>query len=230
MKQTNLLTAFLFCIIVTSCIQDDIINDRVDPILRIENPLETLAIGATYQLEATYLNNIGQEEVINLSWITSDDQIVQVDNSGNILANNAGTATITVSAIDSENNLITTQDDITVTDNTNEEITIRSGIISTTSSYALSGNFTMEEITEENNIIIQISEDYEASTALPGLYLYLTNNPNSINGAYEVGPVTVFSGAHTYTFSANDVGLNQYGYLLYWCKPFSVKVGQGLIE
>ena len=42
----------------------------------------------------------------------------------------------------------------------------------------------------------------------------------------EIGEVKVFKGAHRYTIGG-DIALNQYKYLLYYCKPFNVKVGDG---
>nr|HQU58856.1 hypothetical protein [Saprospiraceae bacterium] len=75
---------------------------------------------------------------------------------------------------------------------------------------------------------LEIADNYRASTSLPGLYLYLTNNPATVNNALEVGKVAVFDGAHSYHISG--VGINDYDYLLYWCKPFSVKVGDGEMQ
>jgi len=60
------------------------------------------------------------------------------------------------------------------------------------------------------------------------LYVYLTNNPSTTAGALEIGKVTVFEGTHIYTIEG-DIPLNQYNYLLYFCKPFNVKVGDGEI-
>ena len=104
----------------------------------------------------------------------------------------------------------------------------KSGTIATTSSYVLSGTFTLSELENSGDLRLSINDDYVADTALPGLYLYLTNNPSSIANALELGPVTVFNGAHQYTIS--DTGINDYSHLLYWCKPFTVKVGDGEIE
>ena len=44
----------------------------------------------------------------------------------------------------------------------------------------------------------------------------------------EIGAVEVFKGAHSYILEG-DIPLNQYDYLLYYCKPFNVKVGDGPI-
>lgn len=95
------------------------------------------------------------------------------------------------------------------------------GQIRTTSSYTLEGNFRYEY--NGTQIILSLDDTYRASS-LPGLYLYLTNNPNSPEDGYEVGAVSVFSGEHIYTLPAS-IGLMDYKYLLYWCKPFRVKVG-----
>ena len=100
------------------------------------------------------------------------------------------------------------------------------GQIRTTSSYALEGNFRLEH--NGTQLILSIDDSYRASSSLPMLYLYLTNNPNSPEDGYEVSLVTVFSGAHIYTLPAS-IGLMDYKYLLYWCRPFRVKVGDAQI-
>ncbi len=104
--------------------------------------------------------------------------------------------------------------------------TIRSGVIQTTSSYVMEGDFEIR--IEAGQLLIDIADNYWASFALPGLYVYLTNNPNTTANALEIGAVEVFNGVHQYL--VNDVGLNDYNYLLYFCKPFNVKVGDGEIQ
>ena len=100
------------------------------------------------------------------------------------------------------------------------------GQIRSTSSYLLQGNFRYEF--DEQNIVLSLGENYRADTALPGLYVYLTNNPTTPSGGYEIGKVTVFEGAHQYNLPAS-IALMDYKYILYWCKPFSVKVGDALL-
>lgn len=118
-------------------------------------------------------------------------------------------------------------DDVDTTDDGIEVVPqFYEGQIHTTSGYALSGNFRYEH--NGIQIILSLEDNYNASSSLPGLYLYLTNNPNSPEDGYEVGAVTVFSGAHSYTLPAS-IGLMDYKYLLYWCKPFRVKVGEAQI-
>ncbi|MDA0794364.1 MAG: DM13 domain-containing protein [Bacteroidetes bacterium] len=102
-----------------------------------------------------------------------------------------------------------------------ETVTSFSGNLVTKSGYTLEGGFTLS-ITE-TGLQLSLGEDYKASTTLPGLYVYLSNNKNTTSQAYEIGPVKVFTGSHSYDLPSS-IGLMDYQYILYWCKPFNVKV------
>ena len=101
------------------------------------------------------------------------------------------------------------------------------GTIKSTSGYKLTGSYEYSFNSSEQ-LSLNIAEDYEASSALPGLYIYLSNNPNSTAEAYEIGAVTVFKGKHSYTLP-DSIKINDFKYILYWCKPFNVKVGDATI-
>ncbi len=217
--------SFLFFIVILSyaCVGDDFIDDFVQPELRINNPIENLQIGTDYQFEATYFNNIGLPETAQIEWSSSNENIVSISQSGLVSGVNSGQVIISA-AVNGETDVIESFE-LSVTEaETLESSDIISGAIQTTSSYVLEGDFTIDS-DDQGGIVIEFGEDYRASTTLPGLYLYLSNNPNSINGAFEVGMVQVYSGAHTYEI--DDVNTSEYGYLLYFCKPFNVKVGDG---
>ncbi len=215
----------LISILFSSCIGDDFLEDFVEPTVQITNPLDTIGLGEDYQFTARFLNNVGMEEVLSKTWISSDDAIVTIDNQGNANALQTGEVTIEVRA---EYKDTTYSDELVliVGEETVITETERTGTLRTTSSYALTGDFSMKE--EGTTLTLDFASDYQASTALPGLYVYLTNNPNSIVNAFEIGRVEVFNGAHTYTIEG--VGLNEYQYVLYYCKPFNVKVGDGEFE
>lgn len=102
---------------------------------------------------------------------------------------------------------------------------ILTGKIKTTSTYELSGDYVLKS--EGADLLLSLDDNYEASNALPVLYIYLSNNSASIEDALEIGAVTVFKGAHSYTIP--NTGINDYAYILYFCKPFNVKVGEGVI-
>ena len=150
--------------------------------------------------------------------------IISIADDGLVQALQEGSSTISV---EYDNGLGILKDSITV--HVGLETVIapqqKSGTIATTSTYALSGDFTLSE--EGNNIILEFADNYNASTALPGLYVYLSNNQNTIANAIEIDRVQVFSGAHAYTIP--NVGINDYKYVLYFCKPFNIKVGDGEI-
>lgn len=214
-------------LLLTGCIGNDYIDDFVEPSIRITNGLDTLGLGDSYQLEAIFLNNIGQEAAADFEWKSDAPEIVSVDPAGLLFGEREGSARVTVSTLLGDTLLVETTQEIIVGENTTVSATERSGTIQTTSSYQLEGDFVLRQ--NGANLVLDIAENYQASSSLPGLYIYLTNNPSTTNGAFEIGPVSVFSGAHSYELPG-EIGLNDYDYVLYFCKPFNVKVGDGAIE
>ncbi len=226
MNEKIIFPILILAVMLSGCIGDDIEMDEVQEAVRILNPLDTIALGESYQFEAMFTNNIGDEEQRTVLWSSSEPAILDIDENG--LANALATGMTELTATVELDGKPAVMDQITLVVG---ESTVSSGLIKTgnlvsTSSYDLAGSFMIDEI--EGNLTISFSEDYEASTALPGLYVYLGNNPSSISGALEIGAVNVYDGPHSY--QVNGVGINEYQYLLYWCKPFNVKVGEGLIE
>lgn len=213
-------------ILLSSCIGDDFIDDQIDPVLKIKNPVDTLAIDSSYQFEYSYLNNIGLPEMVEVEWTSSANDIIEISSQGLARAVNSGKATISVEH-QGGSSILMDEKEIVVGDRTVGSNTERTGTVNTTSSYKLTGEFVLSQ-GEGDEIILEFGEDYEASTALPGLYVYLSNNPNTISNAFEIQAVEVFKGAHNYTIKG--VELNQYKYVLYFCKPFNVKVGHGEME
>ncbi|MEL6922726.1 MAG: hypothetical protein AAFO94_01680 [Bacteroidota bacterium] len=216
----------LLLLSLSACIGDDYIFDTIDEQLIIATPLDSLQVDGSFQLEARFTNNVGEAEERPLSWESLTPEIVSVDDEGWITGLALGLATVEVSTT-GEAGLISTQMQFEVTagETTVGELS-RTGTIQTTSSYRLKGSFTLSQV--DGDLQLDFADDYEASSALPGLYVYLTNNPSTNANALEIGAVEVFSGEHSYTIS--DVGIMEYKYLLYYCKPFAVKVGDGEIE
>jgi len=232
MKKVIFIFILITSTIVSSCIGEDIRQDEISEELRILNPIENIVVSESYQFNTSFFNNIGEIDNSNtVVWSSSNEAVASIDTSGLLSALTEGTSIITAQIEDSSSIITETSLSITVTLEPTEMETPtanKSGTIATTSSYRLEGDFTITEIENTNNILISIADNYTATTSLPGLYVYLSNNPNSINGALELGAVTVFNGAHTYT--VNNTNINNYTYILYWCKPFGVKVGEGKIN
>ncbi len=229
MRKYPILFFSLLLSLLSSCIGDDIIADEVPERLRVNNKIDSLKLGDSYQFEVMFFNNIGQEEQRQVDWASSDVNTISIDQSGLATAHEMGTATITATVNLPDKAPVIEQFEVVVSDQTTEVESdgIRKGTIKTTSSYLLEGEFEFFE--EDEKLRLVLGDDYKASTALPGLYIYLTNNPNTTTGAYEIGKVSTFSGTHFYELPL-DVGLDTYNYVLYFCKPFRVKVGDGKIE
>ncbi len=220
-----LFLSMLLSITLQSCVGDDYVQDEVDPVIRITNNLASLSVDTTYQFEYMYLNNVGKETPIEVVWESSDPSIITIDNNGLATSIAKGTTEISVHYINDEVDVFDSKI-IEVTDKTVVVNSGRSGQIKTTSSYKLSGDFTLEQVGQD--LKLSIADNYTASTSLPGLFVYLTNNKNTTANALEIGRVTVFDGAHVYEIK--NVDINQYSHVLYFCKPFNVKVGDGEIK
>ena len=96
MRMFNL-SALLLCIgLLSGCIGDDIIMDTVEGNLRISASIDTLGVGDTYQFEAIYTNNVGQEESTNIDWSSSDENLLRIDAQG--LATGIALGSVSVTA------------------------------------------------------------------------------------------------------------------------------------
>lgn len=222
-KFTLALLALSF--ILTGCIKDDIIEDFVEPTIRITTIPDTILLNSQYQFEYIFLNNVGIEESVNAEWSSSNPEIIEINNNGLAQAKSLGSSEISISYF-SETKSLTDIITVNVGNNTVEGSIDKSGSIQTTSSYVLEGDFSISE--DNESVTIEFFADYKASRALPGLYVYLSNNQNVITNALEIGKVETFEGAHSYTI--DGIGINDYQYLVYFCKPFNVKVGDGIID
>ncbi|MEJ6556967.1 MAG: hypothetical protein QNL41_03680 [Flavobacteriaceae bacterium] len=283
-------------LLLLSCVGEDLVNDYVDPDLRISNAILSIPEGVQYQFTARFFDESGTKvENPTLVWLVDPPTALSIAQDGTIQAIAAGEATVivqttglrgdiiearttfSVTAVtstdtststsetstmtaDSETSTLTTDTETSTmttetetstmtTDTETSTMTIETetstttidnntgtgivlapqfyeGEIISTSSYILEGNFRYEH--NGTQITLSLDENYRASTSLPGLYLYLGNNPNTVNGAIEIAKVTVFNGAHEYILPPS-IELADYKYLIYWCKPFSVPVGEGTI-
>ncbi|MCB0762271.1 MAG: DM13 domain-containing protein [Flavobacteriales bacterium] len=214
----------LCCIIsalLPSCIGTDYLDDFVQPGVRITNPPDTIKIGTNYAFEAAYYNGVGIAETTSLIWSSSDSNVISINEDGLSFAENYGEATITVSTTDTPP--YTAQKHVVIGDTTVLQPLIRTGTLISTSSYALEGDVILHYVGSQ--LVLELDDNYHTSDNLPGLYVYLTNNPSTNAGAFEIGPVEVFDGSHSYNLP-ESVQLFDYSHVLYYCAPFNVKVGE----
>jgi hypothetical protein len=213
---------FFILFVLSGCIGTDIINDQVSETLTINTRFTSIKVGETVMYEATYLNNVGEPEEVEMDWSSSDFSVISIDEDGQATALSEGQAVIMVSFLDLSDEI-----DVEAGAETIMEESERMAELRTTSSYPLSGMATLKIIEEE--LHLDLSEDFSTTSDLPGLYVYLTNNVNSVGSAIEIGKVTDFTGAQRYKIPGNP-GILEYNYVLFYCKPFSVPVGNGKFE
>jgi hypothetical protein len=51
---------YILCLLFFSCRGVDLIDDYVPPTLRISNAIDELPIGSSFELKASYFNNVGE--------------------------------------------------------------------------------------------------------------------------------------------------------------------------
>ncbi len=222
MKNSILIALALIAMTFTSCIGDDFLEDFVGQSLRITSAIDTLEINTDYQFEKMYLNDIGQEETADVFWSSSNTDVIEINQNGLATALAKGTATISVE-FDTGEAILKDSTQVVVGETTVVAENRIEGRVETTTFYVLEGDFVYRE--EGEKVLLEFGEDYVASNRLPGLYVYLSNNKNSVSDAFEIGKVTTFQGAHSYEIEG--IGFKDYQYIVYFCKPFNVKVGDG---
>lgn len=253
MKKLSFLFAFIFIAsTLNSCIGEDVINDEIDERVVISDRPDqnTLTANATHQLNFRFFNNVGDEieGVDTILWSSSNENVATVSNSGLVTAIDEGTSIITAAVREDNATIAESSIEFTVlaandtpteetpTGETPAEETetppapqLRSGTGSLTgaNNYRAIGDFTITEIANSNNLELSFASNYSLISGLPGPYLYLSNNPNSIRNALEISKVSIFRGANSYTIE--NVNIDDYAYVLFWCRPFNAAIGRGSI-
>lgn len=211
----------LICFIgVIGCVGTDIVNDSIPTRVAIKNPIDSLQIGVDYQFEASYYDESGVEAPAAINWISTNSQVVSIGSNGLALALQPGSTEIIASFQSASDTIL-----LVSGENTSATTQLRSASLMTVSSYPLDGTATLEE-QDNGSLYLRFANDFNTTSALPGLYVYLSNNVTTTANAYEIGAVTQFSGAQEYLLDGS-VSISEYDYVLFFCKPFNVPVGNG---
>lgn len=211
----------LVILLMQGCIKDTFLDDRVDPSFSIVSYASSLKQADSFQFEARFLDEVGRPAIKQWSWSTKQDTVLLVSNAGVVEGLNYGEAQVYVEMDEApflKDSLLVTIGDTTILASSD-----RRGVLKSSSSYALRGDFIL--VQDGAELRLDLLETFYTSDAIPGLFVYLSNNPNSIDQAYEIGRVTQFAGAHSYLFSGPD--LRDFSYVLFYCKPFNARVGHG---
>lgn len=207
---------------LASCIGTDIVNDRVDESLVISTRITAIKVGETVTYEAMYFNSVGDPEPATIQWSSADNTVIAINELGEATALRTGNTVIMATFQG-----LTDELEVEAGDETVEEATERKADLATTSSYPLSGTAIVRR--EDGKLFLDLLDDFSTTSDLPGLYVYLTNNTSNVSQAIEIGKVAKFSGSQTYEIPGNP-GLFDFNFVLFYCKPFSVPVGDGKLE
>lgn len=212
---------------VLSCSGTDFIDDSVPAQIRITNSIHSLENGQSHQYKARYFDIVGVESLEKtFRWESTQPHVASIDSSGLLRAHRKGTTHIWVRTTDALGNGIAASDSVEVAESTRVEQNVIRGTLTSTSNYLLEGSFRLEKT--PMTLTLYLENDYRADRNLPRLVVYLSNNRNTIQNAYRIATVEVFEGAHQYNLPS-EIGLMDYKYLLYWCEPFLVDVGEGIL-
>lgn len=171
-----------------------------------------LSPGQTREFSATVYNY--KEEDIStqhqVTWKSSNTTIGSINEQGVFTAHQNGEVTIwaEVGSIRSG--------DCALSIGSNQ----RSATFSGLSGYNVSGSVVVEKV-DNQHVRIVLGSDFSAQSG-PGLYVYLSNQSQSVTGGIEAGKLQKTSGTQSYTVMA---GLNDYDYVIIHCRPFNVPFG-----
>jgi hypothetical protein len=210
--------------LLTQCIGTDFIEDTIEERIIILSEIDELQVGESYQLMASFWDNTGILQEVPIVWDSSDPSVIDVDENGLITANQEGMVTISAMSNGVVQELMLKAGETT---SVMETVSERVGELKSASSYPLDGDVTLIDL-GNGNLRLEVKDNFNTTSVLPGLFVYLSNNPNTINDAFEIGEVTQFKGAHIYNI--NSVGLNDFNYVLFYCKPFVVRVGDAELD
>ncbi len=177
--------------------------------IEVSIPDASIEIDEMVQLTAVAKNTAGDEvEGISFSWASDNTDVLEITQGGKVTGKANGAANITASAE------TVTSPTYTITVG---ELNSRTGSFNGLGGYTVEGTATLSEGS------LAFSDDFYADNG-PGLYVYLTKTSNSVSGGKELGKLTSNKGEQTYAVS-DDVALNDFDFVLIYCKPFGVPFG-----
>lgn len=211
---------YALILLLTGCIGTDILEEEfAEPELRITSSFTAIEVGGQAQFEAIYFNDLGEIESVDLTWFSSDDNIISIDNTGLASALQSGMVLLNVVGQNLKDSVMVEAGSQTIS-----QPTERNGSLQGRSNYVITGTISLRQ-SQDGSLDLYFGNDFQASNG-PGLYVYLSNAPNSVTGAVEIGPLKANSGAQQYNIPS-QVTINMFDFVVIYCKPFGVPFGFG---
>jgi len=162
--------------------------------------------------------NVRGEQIsdVDFSWTSSNPDVATIDQSGNLTTLSEGMSVITAAANDISSSFTVMVGDLVT----------RAGLFNGLNGYSVSGDVNLIE--EENGLMLELGSNFSASNG-PELYVYLSNNSNSISGGFEVSELRKNSGSDLYEID-ESITIDQFNHVIIYCKPFGLAFGSASLN
>lgn len=182
-----------------------------------------VASGASITLQIEVLTVVGVPVAgADISWVSSNNEIVAVDSNGVVTSVNNGSAQVWAVANGVQSNTL----------NINSGNTERNGTFSNANGYETSGT---AKLFYDNNgaLMLELSSDFQTDFAL-GTFVYLSNSTSgsaTASGGLEIAGITT-GGYKLFNVSTVDqsVNIDTYNRVIILCKPASITFGQAFMQ
>ena len=187
--------------------------------IRITDFTTSIDLHNSYTFVAQFFDTSGQPDPSAIiSWSSSDDNIISIDENGVATANNSGMATIVASSG-------TKQAGIEV-EVISTEILQRTATLSGVGGYNISGTGALE-VDGDGNLILNLNG---ITVDGPGPYFYLSNSSSSINNGINLGKSSNGNFSFNITNIDPNAAIDSYDYIVVWCQPFRTTLGFGQLN
>ncbi len=195
-----------------------VVESENDPAeIRILTDVSTVAVGDTIQFMAEVTNILGEVlHDLEVEWSSSEPQVFNFFSSGNGVTVMEGISMIKASS----GMIMSPIKNIEIGSAQNLEATF-SGL----NGYTVSGMAVLSQ--SGPNLVLKFKDNFNAQPG-PGLFVYLSNNMNSVAGGREISTLKANSGSQVYEIANTDI--NAFQFVIIHCKPFNVPFGAGKFE
>ena len=195
-----------------------VVSDDVSIALsEITADTSVVAINGQLQLMATALTATGSEITeAEIGWRSLNEGLATVNTEGLVTGISQGVVDIEAS---SDNIIATFQ--ITV-----GGAQSRGGQFEPLNGYNTSGGVSV--VMGAEVLRVDLADNFRSSNG-PGLYVYLSNSRTAVSGGIELGKLTSTSGASSYA-TPSGIGIDDFNYVIIYCKPFGAGFGTALLD
>ncbi len=182
----------------------------------IQGGKTSMLVGESLALTALAYNSFDQiVEGKEIEWESGDASVIEI-NEGVIKALAKGKSTISAASegISSQPLIIEVS-----------EVALREGSFEGAAGHKAEGNAILTMT--NSGVQLELSDDFSADNG-PGLYLYLSNQPNNVDAGVEIAPLAKLTGSSSY--GIEGVSLADFNYVIIYCKPFKVVVGRAQLN